>query len=112
MLDRSVHVIHQVRAARATLFPIRTKHEVIRGELATSVEQIRQAQFALWACEDIVLRDLGPGKFATLASERVAQVRQLLFLGQEFATSAQPFAFGNNLVIERDCGIHEESSCK
>ena len=79
MLDRSVHVIRQVRAARATLVPIGTKHEVIRGELAPPVEQIREAQFALRPCEDIFLLDPGPGKLAPLASELVAQVASAPF---------------------------------
>ena len=81
-------MIHHVRAARAALVPIGTEHEVIGGELAPPVEQIGEAQFALRPVEDIFLLDPSPGKFAALASELVAQSRQLLFLGQEFAADA------------------------
>ena len=90
-------VIHQERAAGATLFPIGPEHEVIRGQLAAAVEELREAQFALRTGEDIILLDLGPGKFLTLASKLVAEMRQLFFLGQEIRAGPQPFRRGRRL---------------
>ena len=55
MLERSVDVIRHVRAARATLGPIGPKHEMIRGELASPVEQVRKARLAMRPVEHIFL---------------------------------------------------------
>ena len=66
MLDRAVHMVHQVRAARAAFFPIGAKHEVICGQLAATAEQIGQGQFALRPDEGVLLLDFGPGELAAL----------------------------------------------
>ena len=108
MLDRAIHVIHHVGAARATLFPIGPEHEVIGGQLAPAVEQIGQAQFALRAGEGVAPFRPGPGKFAAPASELVAQARQLLFLGQEFAGIALAIRCWKQLGGRGGRGIHEK----
>jgi hypothetical protein len=48
---------------------------------------------------------------AALATELVAQARQLLFLGQDISMSVQPLASRNDFVIERGGGLHDSLLC-
>jgi hypothetical protein len=41
------NVVYEGRAARATVVRARIHHEVVNDELATSIEKIKQARFAI-----------------------------------------------------------------
>src|SRR5580704_17096582 len=112
MLERAVHVIGHVRAALAAFGRIGTEHEVVRRQLAALAEQIPQALFPLRAVEDIFLIDLRPRQLAPLASDLVAQSRQLFFHGEKVAAGTLPFALGNHGMIECGGRIHRELSWK
>ena len=72
----AVESVGQVRATGATLFPSRTKHEVVDDELAASGEKIGERFFTLRSIENVILVDFFPRQGATLAAEFVAQARE------------------------------------
>src|SRR5262249_14367171 len=75
----TVDVVGEERAARTSLFPSRTKHEMVDDQLAPAIEKVRQSFLSLWTLEHVVLLDLDPGQFAPLPAELVALVGECLF---------------------------------
>src|SRR6266849_5064251 len=74
----------------------RCKHEVIDDELAASLEQIEQSDFALRALEDIVLFDLDHRLPAPFGRQRIALTRGSLFFCEQLLMSSLPLFLRNN----------------
>ena len=68
------------RAARATLLPIRSEHEVVDDQLAAPVEEVGERDLALGRVENVILLDLHPGQLAPLGAQLVASPRGFLLL--------------------------------
>src|ERR1700719_3388644 len=78
-----VKLVRDKRATGTSLFPSRTKHEVIYHQLAEPAEQIRKLYSPVWSFEHVFLFYLFPGQFPPLAAQFIAQMRQFLFFCQE-----------------------------
>src|SRR5438874_3200091 len=86
---RAVKMIGQIGAAFATLFPARTKHEMINNQLAAALEQISQRLFSVFSIKHIFLLDLNHLEFAPSGTKRVALARENLFHSQKILPSNQ-----------------------
>ena len=69
----------------------RIEHGVIDNELAAPGKQVQQGDLPALAFEGVVLVDQLPRKLAALATQLVAEMGELLFLGQVLLTRGDPF---------------------
>lgn len=98
MHKRSIEMIREERAARASSLPIRTEHEVIDDQLAAAIEEIGKRFPAGRRIENIVFLDLHPGQGHALRIDAIAQMRCLLLAGKQLTAGLQPYVSGNDLV--------------
>src|SRR4029450_5533591 len=78
MRERTLDVIDLERASDALTDLARAHHEVLDEELAASVEQVGQRQFAIGRVADVLLVDLHPGQRPTVGGTHVAAPRSRL----------------------------------
>ena len=64
----AVEVIGEQRAARTTLLPVRSEHEMIDDQLAAIAEQVGQRFFSIRPIEFVTLVYLQPGQRAALCA--------------------------------------------
>src|SRR6266403_1451604 len=95
----AVAVVGHEGAARATLLPPRGEHEVLHQQLAATSEQFGERAPALGRVENVVLIDAHPRQRAALASDLVAEARQLLFVRQQRLALGNPFVPGYDAMV-------------
>ncbi len=104
-------MIGQERAARATLRPPRTKHEVVHDQLASAVKEVGERLLTVRSIEDILFLHPLPGQFAALPAQFISLfVELLLFLEQLFSTR-NPFFWRNYFVLLNPCAGELCSHC-
>jgi hypothetical protein len=81
MRENAVDMVRQKRAAHASLLPPRTAHEMVDNRLAAAGEELSERLLAVWLVEDLILLDYGPGQFAPLSAQLIAQTGEFLFRG-------------------------------
>src|SRR6266536_4973070 len=96
---RAVDMIGQERAARATLLPFWTKHEMIDDQLAPAIEQVSERFLAGRSFKDVRLLHLDPGQFAPLPAQLIAFTSEPLLFGKQLFASRNPFFKGNDFVV-------------
>ena len=74
------------------------EHRVIDHELVAPFKHIAQRHLAILALERVVLVHQLPGKLAALATQLIAQMRELFFLRQVLLASCDPLVVGHHLV--------------
>jgi len=110
MENAAVEMIGGHRAAGATLFPVRAKHEMVDDELASAVEKGRESFLSARGIEDVVLLDFDPGQLAALGAERVAQMGEFFLLRQEFLASRKPVCSRHGFRIRYLDSAHDDFS--
>jgi len=79
-------------AGRWPAINTRRKHKVVDDELASSLEQVEEADLAVWSIEDVILLDPDHRQPAAFGGQRVARTRGgLLFHEQLIACSLPLF---------------------
>src|SRR6266852_332611 len=99
MDDYAVEVVCPERATRASLFPVRTEHEVIDDQLRTPRKEVGQRLFAVRSFENVLLVHSLPRQFAPLLTKLVTQSSKFLFLCQKLLARADPFTFRDNFMV-------------
>src|SRR6266568_2806414 len=84
----------------------RIEHGVIDNELAAPGKQVQQGDLPALAFEGVVLVDQLPRKLAALATQLVAEMGELLFLGQVLLTRGDPFFVLNHRVSYHRASPH------
>ena len=74
------------------------EHRVIDHELVASIKHVVQGDLPALALEGVVLVHQLPGKLAALATQLIAQVRELLFFRQVLLARRDPLVVGHHLV--------------
>src|SRR5205823_3159734 len=75
---------------------------VVHDELAAPLEEIGKGLLAGRRVEHVVLLDPDPRQCASLATQLIAQARELFLLGQELGSCLGPLLAGYDLVICHD----------
>ncbi len=86
----------------ASSFPVRTQHEMVDEQLAASGKELRQRLPAFGRVEHIGLGHGFPRQVAPPLAQFIAQLRELLFLGEQRFACCQPLVRRYDRVI-RDC---------
>src|SRR5262245_33033929 len=92
-------MIGEQRAARATLLPSRTEHEVVHDQLALAAKKGRQGFLSARGVEDVFLLHLDPGQLAALCAERVPLACEVLLLGQQILAGLEPLSLRHDRMI-------------
>jgi hypothetical protein len=98
---RAVDEVGQERAARATLLPSGTEHEVVDQQLAAPAEQVGEALLAVRPVEDVLLLDLDPGQLTALRAQLIAQPREVFLLAKELLARSEPVLSRHDLMLHR-----------
>src|SRR5262245_48962140 len=101
-----VEIISPERTTRASLFPVRRKHEMVDHQLASAFKQLRQGHLSIRPFKDIVLFYLDPGQLPALPAQLIAETSKLFLLAQKLFSGLQPFVCRNDLVLLEVCLDH------
>src|SRR6516162_9743685 len=101
-----VEIISPERTTRASLFPVRRKHEMIDHQLASALKQLRQGRLSVRPFKDIILLYLDPGQFPALPAQLIAETSKLFFLDQKLFSRLEPFVCRNDFVVIEVCLDH------
>lgn len=89
-------VVRVPGTARAALLPGGAEHEVIEDELAATVEEIDQADRAMFSLECVGLVDLHHRQAATFGGERIAGSGGRFLLDQKGVAGGLPLRLGDD----------------